>query len=93
MEVDYINNGKYKIGDKVVVVAPKDERSTAGTYEWVDSMDKFIGKEFTITKVEKNYYNLDDDDEGWNWNYDEPWLIPAEPEPQLDIPDLSVLGL
>lgn len=91
MEVDYINNGEYKIGDKVVVVAPKGEWSTDGTYGWATSMNKFIGKEFTITNVGKNYYNLDDDD-GY-WNYDEPWLIPAEPESQLGIPDLSVLGL
>lgn len=51
MEVDYINNGKYKIGDKVIVVAPKDEWSTDGTYAWVSSMEKFVGEEFTIVNV------------------------------------------
>lgn len=90
MKVDYRKSGKYRTGDKVIIVAPKNKDSTDGEYKWIPRMDNFVGKELTVIRVGDDYYLLKGGD-GWHW--DEPWLIPAEPESQLDIPDLSVLGL
>lgn len=60
---------KYNVGDKVLIVS----RPVACVFNWVRDMDEYCGKEATIishrwsTSHEAHLYEIDIDDQKFNW--------------------------
>ena len=64
---------KFNKGDKVTIIKPK---SVDGPYfnaqiYWMDEMDRFVGRELTITEVHDHSYICDID---IRWSWLEEWI-------------------
>lgn len=81
---------KFKIGDKVILKDFSEKCNEHGDsdeyYFWMRRMDRMIGKEFIITRInrENEAYNINDNR---GWGYMEYWLETAAPKPILELPD------
>lgn len=72
--IDYRFEGKFEIGDRVVIQKPKVRDAACGWYIWNDDMDKLEGAVRIITDVERHYYRVDNClcmfDEAWLERYE-----------------------
>ena len=69
---------KFKVGDLVTVFKPSDTPKLFASkgVGWNPHMDKFIGKEVTITNVdvERNIYHCESGMDNSCWSWKEEWL-------------------
>lgn len=62
---------KFAVGDRVVIVKPKNAEKDKDITYWVPEMDEYIGKSVTIAKIFSEY-DIILNNIKWHWK--ETWL-------------------
>ena len=74
----HIYAANYKVGDKIIINKP--DESEPDSFLWFDDfMDKFDGKECTISEIndDKEFVHVEEDD-GWvPWTFSFKWIVPV----------------
>lgn len=67
---------RYKVGEKVRIRKDLETDKSYGEYKFLDTMERYKGKEATIKNVYSESYSVDLDNQRWLWTDD--MLEPAE---------------